>query len=65
MIGVEVAESLINYINQGSTLNAVNFPEVSLRNLTLDEEGRIRILYVHQNVPGVLKTVNEVGCTQF
>lgn len=60
MIGVEVAEFLVSYINSGSTISAVNFPEVSLRQLTLEEENRIRVLHIHQNVPGVLRTVNEV-----
>lgn len=59
-IGVEVATALSKYINEGSSVGAVNFPEVSLRALTLDDTDRARVLYVHRNVPGVLKTVNEI-----
>lgn len=59
-IGVEVSSSLTKYVNEGSTTGAVNFPEVSLRALTLEDTDRARVLYVHKNVPGVLKTVNEI-----
>ncbi len=59
-IGTEVATSLTKYINEGSSNGAVNFPEVSLRSLDLDQENAVRVLYVHQNVPGVLRTVNEI-----
>ncbi|KAK9470579.1 uncharacterized protein V1510DRAFT_369891 [Dipodascopsis tothii] len=59
-IGVEVGQALVRYINEGATIGAVNFPEVSLRNLTLEEENHVRVLYVHSNVPGVLRTVNEI-----
>ncbi|KAJ1561785.1 hypothetical protein HK096_003331, partial [Nowakowskiella sp. JEL0078] len=53
-IGVEVANALVKYINNGTTLGAVNFPEIDLR---MPNEGTktIRILNIHQNVPGVLK----------
>lgn len=59
-IGVEVATSLTKYINEGNSIGAVNFPEVSLRDLDLDQENAVRVLYIHQNVPGVLKTVNNI-----
>ncbi|KAK9238888.1 hypothetical protein V1525DRAFT_373871 [Lipomyces kononenkoae] len=59
-IGVEVGQALVRYINEGTTIGAVNFPEVSLRSLTLEEENHVRVLYVHSNVPGVLRTVNEI-----
>lgn len=59
-IGVEVGAAVSKYINEGSSVGAVNFPEVSLRSLTLDDADRARVLYVHKNVPGVLKTVNEI-----
>ena len=35
-------------------------PEVSLRSLTLDEPNHVRIIYIHKNVPGVLRRVNEI-----
>ncbi|WP_341676729.1 phosphoglycerate dehydrogenase [Niveibacterium sp. SC-1] len=54
-IGSEVAAKLIRYSNNGSTVSAVNFPEVSLPEHT----GRSRLLHIHRNVPGVLAQVNE------
>ncbi|EEY13908.1 D-3-phosphoglycerate dehydrogenase [Verticillium alfalfae VaMs.102] len=59
-IGVEVADALVRYINQGITLGSVNLPEVNLRSLTLDEPDHARVIYIHQNVPGVLRKVNEI-----
>ncbi|EEB07229.1 D-3 phosphoglycerate dehydrogenase [Schizosaccharomyces japonicus yFS275] len=59
-IGVEVSESLIRYINEGNSTGAVNFPEVSLRNLTEADKNHVRVLFAHQNVPGVLRQVNEI-----
>lgn len=59
-IGIEVGVALVKYVNEGNSTGAVNFPEVSLRPLTLEEADRARVLYVHKNVPGVLKTVNEI-----
>ena len=59
-IGVEVGTSLTKYINEGNSSGAVNFPEVHLRALDLDQENSVRVLYIHQNVPGVLKTVNNI-----
>ncbi|OHE93353.1 D-isomer specific 2-hydroxyacid dehydrogenase [Colletotrichum orchidophilum] len=64
-IGVEgkeqtFAEALVRYINQGITLNSVNLPEVNLRSLTLDEPDHARVIYIHRNVPGVLRRVNEI-----
>ena len=59
-IGIEVGQSLTKYINEGNSSAAVNFPEVSLRGLDLDQQNTVRVLYIHQNVPGVLKTVNNI-----
>lgn len=59
-IGIEVAHSLSKYINEGISIGSVNFPEVSLRSLDLDQENTVRVLYIHKNVPGVLKTVNNI-----
>ncbi|KAK3328460.1 hypothetical protein B0T19DRAFT_191904 [Cercophora scortea] len=59
-IGVEVADALVRYINQGVTLGSVNLPEVTMRSLTLDEPDHARVIYVHHNVPGVLRKVNEI-----
>jgi D-3-phosphoglycerate dehydrogenase / 2-oxoglutarate reductase len=54
-IGVEVGDALVRYVNEGSTLGAVNMPEVNLRSLTLDEPNHVRVIYIHKNVPGVLR----------
>jgi D-3-phosphoglycerate dehydrogenase / 2-oxoglutarate reductase len=59
-IGVEVAESLVRYVNEGVTTGAVNMPEVSLRSLTMDEPNHARVVFIHNNVPGVLKRVNQI-----
>lgn len=54
-IGIEVAEALVRYVNEGATLGAVNMPEVNLRSLTIDEPNHMRVIYIHHNVPGVLR----------
>jgi D-3-phosphoglycerate dehydrogenase len=54
-IGREVAAKLVRYSDNGSTVTAVNFPEVSLPEHT----GRSRLLHIHRNVPGILAQVNE------
>ena len=59
-IGVEVADALVRYINQGTTVGSVNLPEVTMRSLTLDEPNHARVIYIHRNVPGVLRKVNEI-----
>ena len=55
-IGVEVAGKLIKYSNNGSTLSAVNFPEVSLP----EHPGKHRLLHIHRNQPGVLSQINAI-----
>ncbi|WP_024302206.1 phosphoglycerate dehydrogenase [Pseudogulbenkiania sp. MAI-1] len=54
-IGGEVAAKLIKYSDNGSTLTAVNFPEVSLP----EHRGKCRLLHIHKNQPGVLARINE------
>ena len=54
-IGLEVAEKLVRYSDNGSTLSAVNFPEVALP----PHPGSRRLLHVHENRPGVLSQVND------
>ncbi|MEI7511326.1 MAG: phosphoglycerate dehydrogenase [Candidatus Peregrinibacteria bacterium] len=53
-IGEEVAEKLIKYSDNGSTLSSVNFPEVSLPL----HKGTHRILHIHKNTPGVMASLN-------
>ncbi|MGH9558767.1 MAG: phosphoglycerate dehydrogenase [Bryobacteraceae bacterium] len=55
-IGIEVAEKLIRYSNDGSTLTAMNFPEVSLT----EHPGKHRLLHIHHNQPGVLSAINAI-----
>ncbi|HWD00766.1 MAG TPA: phosphoglycerate dehydrogenase [Candidatus Sulfopaludibacter sp.] len=55
-IGIEVAEKLIKYSNNGSTLTAVNFPQVSLP----EHPGKHRLLHIHRNQPGVLSQINTI-----
>lgn len=55
-IGIEVATSLIKFINQGSSSGAVNFPIVDLP----AQRQAHRILNVHRNVPGVLRDINSI-----
>ncbi len=55
-IGHEVAAKLVRYSDNGSTLSAVNFPEVSLPEHT----GSRRLLHIHRNVPGMLLRINEL-----
>ena len=60
MIGEEVSGALTRYLDFGSSVGAVNFPEVDLRAITAEQPDHIRICHVHVNQPGVLKQVNEV-----
>ncbi|CEL57506.1 D-3-phosphoglycerate dehydrogenase [Rhizoctonia solani AG-1 IB] len=59
MIGFEVSSALARYLSYGATLGAVNFPEVDLRAITAEQDF-IRVCYVHQNQPGVLRQLNEI-----
>lgn len=54
-IGLEVAGKLIKYSDNGSTLSAVNFPEVSL-----PLHGGRRLMHIHENRPGVLTALNQI-----
>lgn len=54
-IGIEVSEALVRYVNEGGTSGAVNMPEVHLRSLTTEEQNHVRVIYIHHNVPGVLR----------
>ena len=55
-IGIEVAAKLVRYSDNGSTLSAVNFPEVTLPEHAQSQ----RLLHIHRNVPGVLSKINEL-----
>ena len=67
-IGTEVAEKLVKYSDNGTTISSVNFPEVALPG----HDEVHRLLHVHHNVPGVLTAINQVFsdnniniCSQF
>jgi D-3-phosphoglycerate dehydrogenase / 2-oxoglutarate reductase len=55
-IGIEVARKLVECCDAGSTVGAVNFPQVTLPPRTLG----MRIIQVHQNLPGMLGRLNDV-----
>ncbi|MCB0325649.1 MAG: phosphoglycerate dehydrogenase, partial [Bdellovibrionales bacterium] len=55
-MGLEVASAFIKYIDTGSTLGAVNFPQIDLRH----DGTSHRILNIHRNVPGVLSDINTI-----
>ena len=55
-IGLEVAEKLVKYSDNGTSTTSVNFPEVALP----AHPGKHRILHIHRNQPGVLSAINQV-----
>ena len=55
-IGVEVAEKLVRYSDNGSSESSVNFPEVSLP----PHPFKHRLLHIHQNRPGVMREINRL-----
>ncbi|MEJ2803501.1 phosphoglycerate dehydrogenase [Comamonadaceae bacterium PP-2] len=55
-IGLEVAEKLVKYSDNGTSTSSVNFPEVALP----AHPGKHRILHIHHNVPGVLSEINKI-----
>ena len=68
-IGVEVANHLVGYVNQGITLGACNMPEVNLRSLTQDEPNGVRVcaltgftLADAENHSGHLYPQKHTGC---
>ena len=55
-IGVEVADKLVKYNDNGTSTSSVNFPEVALP----AHPGKHRLLHIHRNVPGVLSEINKI-----
>jgi D-3-phosphoglycerate dehydrogenase len=55
-IGLEVAEKLIRYSDNGTSITSVNFPEVALPS----HPDMHRLLHIHENVPGVLSQINRI-----
>lgn len=54
-IGVEVARKLVDYSDVGTTLGAVNFPQVQLP----PSPRGTRFMHVHRNIPGIMTKLNE------
>ncbi|QFU74248.1 phosphoglycerate dehydrogenase [Halioglobus maricola] len=55
-IGMEVAEKLAKYSDNGTSTSSVNFPEVALP----EHAGSHRLLHIHRNVPGIMSAINNV-----
>lgn len=55
-IGAEVARKLVDYSDVGSTVGAVNFPQVQLAPRPIGT----RFIHVQRNVPGMLRRLNDV-----
>lgn len=53
-IGVDVSAKLFSYLEMGTTTGSHTVPELSLP----PQEGTHRILHIHNNVPGVLSSIN-------
>ncbi len=55
-IALEVAGKLVKYSDNGSTTQAVNFPQVSLP----EKHELRRVLHVHRNSAGILEKINHI-----
>ncbi|MBD8512988.1 phosphoglycerate dehydrogenase [Photobacterium sp. WH77] len=55
-IGIEVAGKIVKYSDNGSTVSAVGFPEVSLP----EHRGCSRLLHIHENRPGILNQITTI-----
>ena len=54
-----VPNKLMDYINSGNTVDAVNFPNIRLPK----QINAHRFLHIHENVPGIMARINEVLAT--
>ena len=51
-----VPNKIMDYINSGNTVDAVNFP-----NIRLPKQNKVhRFLHIHKNVPGIMAKINKV-----
>lgn len=55
-IGMEVAEKLARYSDNGTTTSSINLPAVALP----EHAGSHRLLHIHRNIPGVMSAINNV-----
>ena len=51
-----VPNKIMDYINSGSTVDAVNFPNIRLPK----QQNAHRFLHIHKNVPGIMAHINKV-----
>ncbi|PRX54451.1 phosphoglycerate dehydrogenase [Flagellimonas meridianipacifica] len=51
-----VPNKIMDYINSGNTVDAVNFPNIRLPK----QNNSHRFLHIHRNVPGIMAKINEV-----
>lgn len=51
-----VPNKIMDYINSGNTVDAVNFPNIRLPKQT----NAHRFLHIHKNVPGIMAKINKV-----
>ncbi len=54
-----VPNKIMDYMNSGNTVDAVNFPNIRLPKQTEAH----RFLHIHKNVPGIMAKINEVLAT--
>ena len=54
-----VPNKIMDYINSGNTVDAVNFPNIRLPKQT----NAHRFLHIHKNVPGIMAKINKVLAT--
>ena len=55
-IGQFVSAKLINYVRSGDSTLSVNLPQCHLEY----QEGSYRLMHIHQNVPGILRAINDI-----
>ncbi|UJH67653.1 phosphoglycerate dehydrogenase [Allomuricauda sp. SCSIO 65647] len=51
-----VPNKIMDYVNSGNTVDAVNFPNIRLP----QQNNAHRFLHIHKNVPGIMAHINEV-----
>jgi D-3-phosphoglycerate dehydrogenase len=54
-----VPARMLEYVNTGSSFNAVNFPNLQLPKL----RDAHRLIHIHHNVPGILAKINQILAT--
>jgi D-3-phosphoglycerate dehydrogenase / 2-oxoglutarate reductase len=55
-IGQFVSAQLLDYVKTGDSTLSVNLPHCHLEY----EEGSYRLMHIHQNVPGILRAINDI-----